>query len=102
MHSQLDIIAPYASNHQNRKHVMTAAHPMTIVQFTPFSSLVQPAFWHELTSLKIDVLKLSDDALPIVASYAVGRTVKDRESGNDVALGCNLTVGAGALNASSQ
>ncbi|KAJ7778301.1 hypothetical protein B0H16DRAFT_1502982 [Mycena metata] len=66
---------------------------MPIVQFTPFSSLVQPAFWHELTSLKIDVLRLSDEALPITGSYSVGRSVTDRETGNEIALGCNLSVG---------
>ncbi|EPT02229.1 hypothetical protein FOMPIDRAFT_1022889 [Fomitopsis schrenkii] len=66
---------------------------MPIVQFTPFSSLVQPAFWHALTDLKIDVLRLSDDAVPVHASYSAGRSVKDRESGAEIALGCNLTVG---------
>ncbi|KZT18854.1 E1-like protein-activating [Neolentinus lepideus HHB14362 ss-1] len=70
---------------------------MPIVQFAPFSSLVQPAFWHELTSLKIDVLKLSDESVPVRASYTAGRTIKDRETGKDVALGCNLTVGGDAF-----
>ncbi|KAJ7108516.1 hypothetical protein C8R44DRAFT_713725 [Mycena epipterygia] len=66
---------------------------MPIVQFAPLSSLVQPAFWHELTNLKIDVLRLSDEALPISGSYSVGRSVTDRETGNEIALGCNLSVG---------
>lgn len=66
---------------------------MPIVQFAPFSSLVQPAFWHALTDLKIDVLRLSDDAVPVTGSYSVGRSVKDRETGAEIALGCNLTVG---------
>ena len=66
---------------------------MPIVQFTPFSSLVQPAFWHALTDLKIDVLRLSDEAIPIHGSYSAGRSVKDRESGAEIALGCNLSVG---------
>lgn len=70
---------------------------MPIVQFTPFSSLVQPAFWHALTDLKIDVLRLSDEAIPVHASYSAGRSVKDRESGADIALGCNLTVGSEAF-----
>ncbi|KAI0721475.1 E1-like protein-activating [Fomitopsis betulina] len=70
---------------------------MPIVQFTPFSSLVQPAFWHALTDLKIDVLRLSDEAIPVHASYSAGRSVKDRESGADIALGCNLTVGSKAF-----
>ena len=34
---------------------------MTIVQFAPFQSLVQPAFWHALTELKIDVTHLPSD-----------------------------------------
>ncbi|KAF7325738.1 Autophagy-related protein [Mycena kentingensis (nom. inval.)] len=67
---------------------------MPIVQFAPLSSLVQPTFWHELTSLKIDVLRLSDEAVPITGSYTVGRSITDRETGNEIALGCNLSVGA--------
>ncbi|TFK61764.1 E1-like protein-activating [Pluteus cervinus] len=67
---------------------------MPIVQFAPFTSLVQPSFWHELTRLKIDVLKLSDDAVPIRGSYTTGRSVVDRESGQEIALGCNLSVGS--------
>ncbi|KAL4263206.1 Ubiquitin-like modifier-activating enzyme ATG7 [Pleurotus pulmonarius] len=67
---------------------------MPIVQFAPFASLVQPSFWHELTSLKVDVLRLSDDAIPITATYTTGRSVKDRETGQEIVLGCNVTVGA--------
>ena len=70
---------------------------MPIVQFAPFQSLVQPAFWHALTDLKIDVLRLSDDALPLAASYAPGRAVKDRETGQEIALGCNLAVSGDAF-----
>jgi ubiquitin-like modifier-activating enzyme ATG7 len=67
---------------------------MPIVQFAPFSSLVQPSLWNKLTDLKIDVLKLSDAAVPISASYAIGRSVNDRETGQEIALPCNLTVGS--------
>jgi ubiquitin-like modifier-activating enzyme ATG7 len=66
---------------------------MPIVQFTPFSSLVQPAFWHELTKLKIDVLRLSDDAQPVIGFYTAGRTINDRETGQEIALGSSFTVG---------
>ncbi|KAF8636201.1 hypothetical protein AX17_003689 [Amanita inopinata Kibby_2008] len=65
---------------------------MPIVQFTPFASLVHPSFWHKLTDLKVDVLRLNDDALPLHASYTTGRSIKDRETGQEVALTCNLTV----------
>jgi len=67
---------------------------MPIVQFAPFSSLIQPSFWHELTNIKIDVLRLSDEALTISASYSTGRSVKDRETGQEIPLGCNLSVGS--------
>ncbi|KJA17472.1 hypothetical protein HYPSUDRAFT_46420 [Hypholoma sublateritium FD-334 SS-4] len=67
---------------------------MPIVQFAPLSSLVQPALWHKLTDLKIDVLKLSDASVPISGSYAAGRSVKDRESGQEISLPCNITVGS--------
>lgn len=79
-----------------------AAAAMPIVQFTPLSSLVQPAFWHALTDLKIDVLRLSDDAVPLSASYTAGRAVHDRETGADIALGCNLSIGGDAFLKSQQ
>ena len=65
---------------------------MPVVQFQPFSSLVNPSFWHSLTDLKVDVLRLSDEPLTISASYTTGRIVKDRETGQDVDLGCNLSL----------
>jgi hypothetical protein len=75
---------------------------MPVVQFAPFSSLVQPSFWHELTNLKIDVLRLSEDSVPISASYSQGRSIKDRETGQDIALGCNLSVGQESFSNGSQ
>lgn len=75
---------------------------MPIVQFAPLSSLVQPSFWHELTNLKIDVLRLSDEILPVSGSYTVGRSIKDRETGQEIALGCNLTIGAESLEKDTQ
>ncbi|PCH36981.1 E1-like protein-activating [Wolfiporia cocos MD-104 SS10] len=75
---------------------------MPIVQFAPFSSLVEPAFWHALTELKIDVLRLSDAPVPVAASYATGRSVTDRESGAEIALGCNLALGGDAFSTTPQ
>ena len=70
---------------------------MTIIQFQPFASLVEPAFWHALTNLKIDVLKLSDDFIPITGSYAPGRTIVDRESGQEIAMASTLTLAGDAF-----
>ena len=70
---------------------------MTVIQFAPFSSLVEPGFWHALTNLKIDVLRLADHSIPMTASYSPGRSIVDRETGQEIALGCNLTVGGDAF-----
>ncbi|PFH53317.1 hypothetical protein AMATHDRAFT_45591 [Amanita thiersii Skay4041] len=65
---------------------------MPVVQFSPFSSLVHPSFWHKLTGLKVDVLKLDDAPLPIHASYSAGRSIRDRETGHDLALAASVSV----------
>ncbi|EJD47541.1 hypothetical protein AURDEDRAFT_183978 [Auricularia subglabra TFB-10046 SS5] len=70
---------------------------MPVVQFQTFTSLVQPEFWHELTRRKVDELRLSQDALPIHAGYALARTAHDRESGADIALPANFVLGADAF-----
>ncbi|SRR5258708_1075041 len=71
---------------------------MVLVQFTPFASTVSPAFWHTLTKIKLEVQKLSSDALPIVASYRAGRTFRDRETGVDVSMPSSLSLAEDAFN----
>jgi ubiquitin-like modifier-activating enzyme ATG7 len=75
---------------------------MPLLQFAPFGSLVQPPFWHAVTQLKIDVLRLSDKPIDVAAAYTPGRTIKDRETGADVALGCHLSLGGDAFKESAQ
>ncbi|CAE6461216.1 unnamed protein product [Rhizoctonia solani] len=70
---------------------------MPVIQFTPLSSLVQPAFWHDLVRLKIDVLKLSAESQPVIASYSAGKSIVDRETGQNVALGCQMVLGGEAF-----
>ncbi|EIW75651.1 E1-like protein-activating [Coniophora puteana RWD-64-598 SS2] len=70
---------------------------MEVVKFVSFSSIVHPGFWHELTRVKIDVLKLSDDTLTIGGSYAPGRSIKDRETGGEIAMPCNFALGEDAF-----
>jgi hypothetical protein len=66
---------------------------MPVVQFAQFSSIVQPTLWHELSRLKLEVLRLSDESVPLTATYSTGRTIKDRNTGQEVTLGCNIAVG---------
>lgn len=73
---------------------------MPVVQFAQFSSIVQPTFWHELSRLKLEVLRLSDETVPVTATYSTGRTVKDRNTGQEVALGCNIALGGEGLSES--
>ncbi|KIJ43809.1 hypothetical protein M422DRAFT_30685 [Sphaerobolus stellatus SS14] len=75
---------------------------MSIVQFAPHTSLVQPTLWHELTRLKIDVLKLSDETIPVVASYGPGRTISDRETGKEITLGGSFSVAGEGFNLKSK
>ncbi|SRR5258706_16083766 len=70
---------------------------MTAVQFTPFQSQVSPQLWHQLSKLKIDVLRLSADHVPVAATYGPGRIVVDRESGKEIGLGCTFNVGGEGL-----
>ncbi|KAF2072280.1 hypothetical protein CYY_006412 [Polysphondylium violaceum] len=41
-----------------------------IIQYKEFSSLANVSFWHELSSKKLDVLKLKEDPLPVNAYYS--------------------------------
>ncbi|KAF9059765.1 hypothetical protein BDP27DRAFT_1430889 [Rhodocollybia butyracea] len=64
-----------------------------IVQFSPLPSLTHPSFWHKLTELKLDVLKLSDAEVDITATYRVGRLIEDRESGAGAFVGVGGSLG---------
>jgi Ubiquitin-like modifier-activating enzyme ATG7 N-terminus len=63
---------------------------MPLLAFQQFSSLLHPTFWHSLTGLKIDVLKLDDAEVPVTGAYGKGKSVVDRETGADVGLGCTV------------
>ena len=71
--------------------------PLAPLQFAPFATSISPDFWHALTNLKLQVLKLSDEPVPITATYTRGRTVKDRKTGEDVGLGCGIELDGSAF-----
>ncbi|TKY90299.1 hypothetical protein EX895_000297 [Sporisorium graminicola] len=74
---------------------------MVILKFAPFSTNIHPTFWQELSSLKIDKLQLSDDAVPIHAHYTAGKVILDRHTGNLVSLGSQIALDATSLQTSS-
>lgn len=67
------------------------------LQFAPFATSISPDFWHALTTLKLNVLKLSDAPVPISATFTRGKTVKDRKTGADVGLGCTIELDGSAF-----
>ncbi|SAM85228.1 probable APG7-component of the autophagic system [Ustilago bromivora] len=70
---------------------------MTILKFAPFSTNIHPTFWHELSSLKIDKLQLSDESVDIIARYSAGKVVLDRQTGEAVSLGSQISLDAASL-----
>ncbi|CDS00334.1 probable APG7-component of the autophagic system [Sporisorium scitamineum] len=74
---------------------------MVILKFAPFSTNIHPTFWQELSSVKIDKLQLSDDAVPIYAHYTAGKVILDRQTGEIVSLGSQIALDATSLNTSS-
>lgn len=42
----------------------------TMLQFLPFSSVVETTFWHQLTQFKIDVYALNEDSVDISGCYS--------------------------------
>ncbi|KAJ9104634.1 hypothetical protein QFC21_002132 [Naganishia friedmannii] len=65
---------------------------MPILQFTPLSSFPSPSFWQQLTTIKLDTLKLDDSARDIRGWLEEGRSVLDRESGEEVWMSGHLMV----------
>ena len=73
----------------------------SVAQFEPFATSLETAFWQKLIELKIDVLKLDDKALPIRGHYGRGKSIKDRETGRTISLGCVMNLDGEAYEASS-
>lgn len=70
---------------------------MPILQFTPLRSFPSPAFWQQLTSLKLDTLKLDDSVQDILGWMEEGRSVYDREQGAEVWMSGSVAVDADSL-----
>lgn len=80
----------------------TSSSPPLLLQFSPLPTQITPNFWHTLTTLKLDTLRLSDDAIPITARYGVARRVPDRSRGGEVAVPGALAVDEESLAGAQQ
>ncbi|GHJ84564.1 hypothetical protein NliqN6_0966 [Naganishia liquefaciens] len=70
---------------------------MPILQFTPLRSFPSPSFWQQLTSLKLDTLKLDDSAIDIRGWMEEGRSVYDKEQNVDLWMSGSVAVDADSL-----
>lgn len=70
---------------------------MATLQFLSLSSSIDPSFWHAFTKLKVDVLKLSDEPVPLTATYERARWIKDRETGQDVGVPASVRLDGNAF-----
>lgn len=70
---------------------------MPILQFTPLRSFPSPSFWQQLTSLKLDTLKLDDSAMNIHGWLEEARSVYDKEQSSDVWMSGSVAVDADSL-----
>src|SRR5487761_1785251 len=56
-------------------------------------AIVQPSFCTNLIDIGSKTLRLSPPMVTLTESYSAGRTIKDRNTGQEVALGCNIALG---------
>lgn len=50
-----------------------------MLKFTPLSSAVDASFWQSLATKKLDILKLSQEALVIQGQYSFPTTATDQQ-----------------------
>eukprot|EP01100_Stratorugosa_tubuloviscum_P014244 TRINITY_DN7494_c1_g2_i1.p1 TRINITY_DN7494_c1_g2~~TRINITY_DN7494_c1_g2_i1.p1 ORF type:complete len:695 (-),score=260.03 TRINITY_DN7494_c1_g2_i1:76-2112(-) len=72
------------------------------LKFQPFSSVVDVSFWHELTNLKLDKLKLTEQSLNLQSYFSFSSTSPpfqyfSRESFSNLTFNKNNFLGSGIL-----
>ncbi|CAD6565237.1 MAG: Autophagy protein 7 [Cyphobasidiales sp. Tagirdzhanova-0007] len=69
----------------------------SLLQFSPFASVLTPEFWTTFSKLKIESLRLSDEAVTVHATYSAGKAVLVRETGQQLSLGASIHLGSEAF-----
>ena len=75
----------------------SAANMTSLLQFSPFASVLTPEFWTTFSKLKIESLRLSDEAVTVHATYSAGKAVLVRETGQQLSLGASIHLGSEAF-----
>ncbi|RIA85270.1 hypothetical protein C1645_782203 [Glomus cerebriforme] len=69
-----------------------------LVQFVPYSSAVEAAFWHTLSTRKIDLYKLDDTSHDILGYYSTGHTITSQHATEaNISMPARLCLGTGAF-----
>ena len=56
------------------------------LQFYPFTSLVETSFWDLLIKNKINVYKMNNEPIDLVASYRIGKSLFEESSNSQTIL----------------
>lgn len=70
---------------------------MPLVQFTPLVSVVSPSFWTALSQLKLHEYQLSDELIPVRATYAPARAVRESTTGQALGSGSRVRLESSGL-----
>lgn len=76
---------------------MSSSTSQAALQFAPFASQIPSSFWSSLARVKVEKLQLSQDIIPVRATYTTGKSVIDRTSGEIVQLPVGFQLDGEAL-----
>lgn len=55
-----------------KKDIQENAEKRVLLQYVSYSSMIDASFWHELTKLKLEKLRLNDEPLNVSATFQPG------------------------------
>jgi len=59
------------------------------VTYQPFSSILNPGFWQQLTNVKLNDLKLNTGPVKIRGSYSHGKSANGSSENEELSYECN-------------
>lgn len=55
-----------------KPNVQENSEKRVLLQYVPYSSMIDASFWHELTKLKLEKLRLNDEPINVSATFQPG------------------------------